>query len=228
MIKKLFWYLSWNIRGKSDHATAGVGRGDLNENQLKELALESISLLGLNDNDVLLDIGCAQGYLTNIFSQKIKKAIGIDISSSSIEKAKTLYKANKKIHFSQCKDEPSYNYEKENFSKIVCIDVVQYFTNDKQFNKLCSEIYRMLKPGGKALIGGIRIKKDRENNENKKFTRTIRTILGKELAYLMHRTYTENYLTSVAKENKFEEFRLTKSEYYPGYFAVNLFLKKQL
>ena len=112
------------------------------------------------------------------------------------------------------------------FTKIICLDVVQYFTSNKQFEKLFSEIYRMLQHNGMALIGGIRIKINRKDENNKNFDRSIRNIIGKELAYYYIVLTAKDYINTVIKKNKFKESQLYESNYYPGFTAFNLLLKK--
>ena len=102
-------------------------------------------------NDTVLDLGCGDGLLTIIIGRKCKKIIGIDISSESIKKAKTLLKFNnKKVN---CEFRPvsieKACFKKEYFDKIISICVLEHIKN---YVYILKEIYSTLKYGGQFIF----------------------------------------------------------------------------
>ena len=116
--------------------------------QNRPLYDETVRLLSLSDSDIVLDIGCGNGYVLNLLSRRHNATfMGIDTSENIIEAASRRnrkYVKNKKMSFS-CQDVSSMSLADESFSKAYTINTV-YFWGD--LNKSMSEIWRVLKPDG--------------------------------------------------------------------------------
>ena len=139
----------------------------------------------------LLDIGCGSGFMISQLKNTYKKAIGIDISSESIDFAKKFSKKNFLIG-----DAQDLKFQNDKFDCVISIDSFEHFPNDKQVIK---EVYRVLKKNGTLII----------------YTPCKEGVLSKtKSASLYHsdknsfmidyRYYDKNSLEKLCKENKFK------------------------
>jgi SAM-dependent methyltransferase len=105
--------------------------------------------LYLNPDDRVLDIGCGDGYITNLLSKKCKQIIGIDYSEEAVIEAKKLYPLDKIYQMNST----NIQFEDTSFDKIICLEVLEHLTW-LQAKKTISEAYRVLRPGGFVLRPG--------------------------------------------------------------------------
>ncbi len=134
-------------------------KGKLGKIQLKSMNKEHtpVSLWGLkhldiSPDDVILDIGCGGGINVNRMAQKAKKVYGVDYSLESVnlslEVNKDLIdKGIVEIHEGNVASLP---YDDNSFDIVTAFETV-YFWPD--IEKSFAEVKRVLKPGGKFLIG---------------------------------------------------------------------------
>ncbi len=100
----------------------------------------------MGDNNLrLLDAGCSYGYGTRFFSNKANETYGIDVDEDSLKVAQSRYPH---INFSYSMLEDT-KFDDEFFDVIIMNDVLEH-TEDKI--RTLSEMYRILKPGGKIII----------------------------------------------------------------------------
>lgn len=94
----------------------------------------------------VLDIGCAKGNFCRLLQGKGAIASGIDISSELLKRAKDL---SPKIEFKigSMTDIP---YPEASFDSAICIEVIEHVPD---LTKAITESARVLKPGGKLIIG---------------------------------------------------------------------------
>lgn len=92
----------------------------------------------------IFDVGCSQGALLSSLGTKHRELYGMDISSSAINVAKAWVKDG-----SFCVAEARNIPVKSNtFDYLICTQVLHYIEG----NEAAKECYRVLKPGGVALI----------------------------------------------------------------------------
>lgn len=103
----------------------------------------------LNSNKKVLDIGTGTGTIALYIGSKNKYVLGIDISKKAIEAAKSNSKnLGLKNVFFKVMDFPE-KVPSSKYDMIICSEVLEHLKNDKKALKL---IYRLLKPGGIAII----------------------------------------------------------------------------
>lgn len=105
--------------------------------------------IGLRPDQKMLEIGCGVGLLGDAIKQKLKagdddfKYYGVDISHES-----AVTSSKKSITAAQANAE-KLPYANESFERIVSTDTLEHI---KDADELAKEIWRVLKPGGKAFI----------------------------------------------------------------------------
>ena len=99
----------------------------------------------LENCDSILDIGCASGYYTKLYSKKCKKIFGVDPNKDLIEKAKI---ENPEIRFMVCGAE-KLPFKDNEFNFVILSDVLEHVKDE---NKSLNEVYRVLKKDGKVII----------------------------------------------------------------------------
>ncbi len=111
----------------------------------------------LNRSDTVLDIGCGDGYITNLLSQACKHIIGIDYSDEAIQEAKKLYSMESLYQMNSTHIE----FADGSFDKIICFELIEHLTM-LQARKTLSEAYRVLKPGG-VIVGSTPLRTTAES-----------------------------------------------------------------
>lgn len=95
----------------------------------------------------VLEVGCGEGYGTSVLSQGPQDVTGIDIDQQTIDAANQTYGSdNCRFRLFDGEIIPFSNNE---FDVIVSFQVIEHVPDDKQF---LSEIWRVLKPGGKFYV----------------------------------------------------------------------------
>jgi len=106
----------------------------------------------------LCDLGCGDGaVIFALHSQGLleaaEKIVGVDLSSERIEHLNQLKKAGVKRLIGIVSDACSVKqFTDESFDLIICSQVVEHIHNQKA---LVKEIYRLLKPNGKAYVSSV-------------------------------------------------------------------------
>ncbi|MFC2104866.1 class I SAM-dependent methyltransferase [Bacteroidota bacterium] len=103
----------------------------------------------LHDNDIVLDLGCATGAISNDIAGHVKEVHGIDISSKMIEIAKRNADERKieNVNFAQSSIFEE-KLKKESFNVILAYNVL-HLVEDTQ--KVLQRINELLKPGGQII-----------------------------------------------------------------------------
>jgi ubiquinone/menaquinone biosynthesis C-methylase UbiE len=150
-----YWIKFWNnneiINRKGIHEKVGrTIAGKPISNDEWQIVLKDIEQqLELTSTDELLDIAAGSGAIAIPFSEKIKSVTAIDISNTLLAGMKDI-KNIIPIHA----DARTFDFKKEQFSKIVLYFALQHF-NEKETVELFQNIYKWLKPNGICLIGDI-------------------------------------------------------------------------
>lgn len=114
---------------------------------LKEKFLYEWAKKFMQKNFLCLDLGCGDGYGTQILSEGDGKVIGLDIDHEIIEAA------DKKYSRENCKfqvyDGKSLPFSEASFDLVVCFHVIEHIKDDLYF---LSEISRVLKTTGILLL----------------------------------------------------------------------------
>lgn len=150
----------------------------------------------------VLDIGCGPGVMVEGFNEEGYEFFGIDAAQGMIDECKRKYGEIKNAHFSTGKIE-KINFPDNHFDIIVCMGVVEYIQNNMIALR---EIYRVLKPGGIAVITLPNVKCPYRiwNRLVIKNLGVIKEALGKKRHSLEHHEYREEDYVGDMKTVGFE------------------------
>lgn len=115
-------------------------------------AVLEVSGMYLNDRSTTLDIGCGNGVLEFLLSEKVTsgKIVGLDLSSQMISEAQKEKELrgidNVSFVVSKADD---VAYPNESFDLIYCLNALHHFPHHNVF---LTEINRLLKPNGKLIL----------------------------------------------------------------------------
>jgi ubiquinone/menaquinone biosynthesis C-methylase UbiE len=116
---------------------------------LKKESLLLKEMIGNVASKDILDVGCATGVHTRLFSNSNNRVTGIDISKEMIFEAKK--KMDDNIQFLEM-DATNLEFDDNSFDVVFSVTMIE-FVIDK--HKLMSELLRVLRPGGYLFIGTI-------------------------------------------------------------------------
>ena len=108
-----------------------------------------LEILNKTDGKKILDIGCGNGWLTNLLIEKGYEAYGTDASESGIAIAK---RKNPDHFFVQdlTKDDLPEQLQHVNFNTIISTEVIEHLYAPRDYVKFCKKV--LLRSGGGELI----------------------------------------------------------------------------
>jgi len=105
----------------------------------------------ITETDVVLDVGCGDGFVTSALKSGCKKIIGIDYSEEAVKELRDRYTIEG--YHMPCSN---MSLDSASFDKVICFEVLEHLL-PLQLSKTISEIHRVLKQGG-LLIGSTPIR----------------------------------------------------------------------
>ena len=146
-------------------------------------------------NGDVLELGCGEGRGIDIILNKSKSFTAIDKISEITERLSLKYPEEKFISSSF---PPLKNIEDNSFDTIVSFQVIEHISNDKLF---IEEIYRILKPGGKALISTPNIKMTLTRNPWH-----IREYTSRQLQELAKKVFKKIIMKGISGNDKVKKY----------------------
>jgi SAM-dependent methyltransferase len=153
--------------------------------------------LDLEEGEVVLDLGCGAGLDLYFYAKSVGekgKVYGLDISTDMLEKAKTNIKSVglNNVEFTQGSSD-DLPFENDSFD-VVASNGIYNLSPDKK--NVLSEVYRVLKPGGRTVFCEIVLKdklpEDIINNIDDLFRCIGRALPEKDFLALMEKTGFQN------------------------------------
>ena len=151
---RCFWRFIWDKRSSSPNLLVTRGAAGSNLGEFEETIEYICQLLEFENEDAFLDVGCGVGYVLNRFAPLVSSVTGIDLSGQMVRQAKKNLKGQPNTNIFQS-GATSISQPDCSFTKILCYSVVHYFSSKKDLELMLFEFNRLLKPGGKVLIGDI-------------------------------------------------------------------------
>lgn len=123
----------------------------IDSEQLNEVAIEHLhrykSIFNLVKDKKVLDAACGSGYGSYLLSQVAAEVHGVDISSISIEYAKSKY-SKSNLHY-YVSNVSQLEFEDESFDIIISFETIEHLYNQTDFLR---EMRRVLKKNGVLVI----------------------------------------------------------------------------
>lgn len=146
-------------------------------------------------NGDVLELGCGEGRGIDIILNKSKSFTAIDKISEITERLSLKYPEEKFISSSF---PPLNSIEDNSFDTILSFQVIEHINNDELF---IEEIYRILKPGGKALISTPNIKMTLTRNPWH-----IREYTSRQLQELAKKVFKKIIMKGISGNDKVKKY----------------------
>ena len=150
------WVEHYNNRAKLSDDAIFVAEmnwesAEATKNQMQEDARHLLNLLCPKNDSNLLDLGCCSGNSIGMVKEYFSSITGVDMADEALKIAKKNYPDVTFI----CDDITQINSIEDNsFSHILSFGVLHYLSNT-EIQSLLNTMYRVLKPGGKVVIGRV-------------------------------------------------------------------------
>lgn len=165
----------WRQRSKNGgNAFFVSGRSHVEKDEeifFDQLFEEVNRLLDFSSNDVVLDLGCADGALFSRIAPHISSAVLVDYSAKMADRVRQRL-GDKPITFRQA-DASAFCEGEALFDKVLCYSVIHYLDSFAAFERMLQNVFQMLKPGGRALIGDIPLTELQVSHDNTWMTRVM-------------------------------------------------------
>ena len=117
--------------------------------RLQGLQTAALAALGLNRDDVLLDLACGSGAAVRQAAPTIRRAVGFDLSPEMIAQARKLAAGTANVEFREGDVSGPLPFSDGEFTAIVCTTAFHHFPRPLE---TIAEMYRVLAPGGRVVI----------------------------------------------------------------------------
>lgn len=117
-----------------------------------DLAQSILELSGATAQSSVLEVGSAAGFLAQLVAPRVASFTGVDLAEGPLKVARRLGLANARF---QKADGESLPFEDASFDCVFCYDVFTNFPAFDDGEPLIREMLRVVKPGGRVLIGSI-------------------------------------------------------------------------
>jgi len=101
--------------------------------------------------DTVLDFGCGNGRLLEIFKEKKIKYFGVDVSQKLIDLARVKYPEHA-VDFQKISGYGSLALEDNFFNAVYSIAVFHHIPGEKRRKELARELFRVTQPGGYVVV----------------------------------------------------------------------------
>ena len=146
------WLAFWENKAiTSDNDFQATGRGTMEVPGYLYTVAEIVRILDLDKGEQLADIGCGAGLISLSLAPWLKNIEALDISEVLVERARENLKGmiNVNIRLGSLTNVP---LDDECFDKVLAYSVLQYLGDEEMVFQAFTEVARILKPGGRALL----------------------------------------------------------------------------
>lgn len=127
---------------------ADDGRDVGMEHEHGDVTRQVIERLGIQPGEMILDLGCGNGWSTRLLARAAAgaQAIGVDVSPRMIERAEALHSLTIRARYEVGRFE-SLDFKAGKFDRVFSVEALYYAAD---LERALAEIARVLKPGGRA------------------------------------------------------------------------------
>lgn len=150
------------------------------------------SKLCIESADEVLDLGGGCGQITALISKKCHSVALADGAANALQQAKKDLATLKNIAFYEVNIQKlPLPFVDQQFDKVLCYSVVHYLDSYNEFGQLISDLIRIIRTGGKILIGDIPLAEKYEAVMHERARHPLRNFLHNA------RYFTRKFLTSM-------------------------------
>lgn len=115
-----------------------------------------VKALALTEASTVLEVGCASGYIACGLAPRVAHYSGVDLAAGPLEVARKMKLANAVFEKA---DGGKLPFESRRFDAALVYDVYTNFPDFDDGVPLMQEVLRVVKPGGRVLVGSVTNKK---------------------------------------------------------------------
>lgn len=158
----------------------------------------------------IIEVGCGTGFFLRKFAERAEETVGFDLTSGMLEAGqKIAEEKGLKINFIQGDILEGVPLSDNYFDVVYSNSMIEFFKNEKDQKKAMAEMWRLLKPGGKFVIGVL-------NKESTwAYKRTAET-LEKDSIFSEGHFYTWNEFKELMHD--FGQVKIESTLFVPPYF----------
>ena len=164
----------------------------------------------IKNNEKVLDLGCGNGRLYQLFKGKNINYIGIDFAENLINIAKGKYG-----NYFKTADILNLPFPNENFDSVWSVSVLHHIPSAEMRKRVLSEIKRVLRPNGRVVVTCWRIKSFLRKDVFVSFhgkKRYYHVFLKKEIKKLFENSGFKIEKLKILKDNKKKNILLMASK----------------
>ena len=165
------------------------------DNPIHQRLLQAYFLAKEYIHGEVLEIGCGEGRGISLLSPEAKNYTALDKIQEVVDE---LSQQHPEIKFIQSNIPPMSELESNHYDVVISFQVIEHIKKDKDY---LQEIYRVLKPGGKAIITTPNIKKTLTRNPWH-----IREYTAEQLSQLARSVFNKVSMKGVAGNEKVMEY----------------------
>lgn len=154
----------WNHEARSDyqakHAVCGSHDREEYERSGESTALDVATNTEMNEDDVVLEIGCGTGRVGAKLAPRCRTWVGSDISSGMLTRARDALQHLSNTQFVELSGVGLEPFADQSFDIVYCTAVFMHLDEWDRFGYV-REAYRVLRPGGRAYFDNLNLLGDR-------------------------------------------------------------------
>jgi ubiquinone/menaquinone biosynthesis C-methylase UbiE len=158
----------------------------------------------------IIEVGSGTGFFLRKFALKAEEAVGFDLTPGMLEAGRKIAEAKGiEISFIQGNVLEGLPFADNYFDIVYSNSMIEFFKKGKEANKVLAEMWRLLKPGGKFVIGVL-------NKESTWAYKRTAELLDKDSIFSINQFYTWNEFKELM--SKFGEVKIETTLFVPPYF----------
>jgi ubiquinone/menaquinone biosynthesis C-methylase UbiE len=166
--------------------------------------------IGDCSGEKIIEVGCGTGFFLRKFALEAEEAVGFDLTAGMLEAGKKFAEEKDiEISFIQGNVLEGVPFEDNYFDIVYSNSMIEFFEKGKEAKEVLEEMLRLLKPGGKFVIGVL-------NKESTWAYKRTAELLEKDSIFSINQFYRWNEFQELM--SNFGEVKIETTLFVPPYF----------